>query len=71
MDLEKSLSEGAGLRGGYSTSHLHTGKQRVRVEEICLRNSVWSRFVMCTVQYSTAQVSTVQKSTVQCSAVPV
>ena len=43
MELEKSLSEGAGLRGGYSTSHLHMGKQRVRVEEICLRNSVWRR----------------------------
>ena len=43
LEVERSLSEGAGLRGGYSTSHLQTEKLRVRVEEIRLTQSVWRR----------------------------
>ena len=43
MEVERSLSEGAGLRGGYSTSQLQAEKLRVRVEEIRLTNSVWRR----------------------------
>ena len=43
LEVERSLSEGAGLRGGYSTSHTQAEKLRVRVEEIRLANSVWRR----------------------------
>ena len=46
LELEKSLSEGAGLKGGYSTTDIQSGRQRVRVEEISLRNSVWNRSVI-------------------------
>ena len=44
FDLEMSLAEGAGLRGGYSTSETLGARHRVRVEEIVLRNSHWERF---------------------------
>ena len=44
IELEKSLSEGAGLKGGYSSPDLEMAKQRVRVEEIILKDSIWSRF---------------------------
>ena len=44
IDLEKSLAEGAGLRGGYSTPATLASRDRVRVEEIVLRNSMWSRY---------------------------
>ena len=43
LEVERSLSEGAGLRGGYSSSDLQDEKLRVRVEEIRLANSVWRR----------------------------
>ena len=44
FELEKSLAEGAGLRGGYSTEELEESKNRIRVEEIVLRESQWSRY---------------------------
>ena len=44
IDLEKSLAEGAGLRGGYSTEELEESKNRIRVEEVVLRESQWSRY---------------------------
>ena len=44
FELEKSLAEGAGLRGGYSTTKSLEQRNRVRVEEIVLRDSPWARF---------------------------
>jgi len=44
FDLEMSLAEGAGLRGGYSTQHSLAARHRVRVEQIVLKSSPWSRF---------------------------
>ena len=44
FELEKSLAEGAGLRGGYSTATSVEQRKRVRVEEIVLRDSPWARF---------------------------
>ena len=44
FELEMSLAEGAGLRGGYSTPHTLASRHRVRVEEIILKDSPWSRF---------------------------
>ena len=44
IDLEKSLAEGAGLRGGYSTPELEQSKNRIRVEEVKLRESPWARY---------------------------
>jgi len=44
IELEKSLAEGAGLRGGYSTPEIEQAKNRIRVEEIVLKDSPWSRF---------------------------
>merc|ERR1719270_654892 len=44
IELEKSLSEGAGLKGGYSSPDLEMAKQRVRAEEIILKDSIWSRY---------------------------
>ena len=58
VELEKSLAEGAGLRGGYSTPQLERwgglgmietsaasrARDRIRVEEIVLRDSPWSRY---------------------------
>ena len=44
FELEKSLAEGAGLRGGYSTPETLEARNRVRVEEIILRDSSWARF---------------------------
>lgn len=43
IDLEKSLAEGAGLRGGYSTPATLASRDRVRVEEIVLKESQWAR----------------------------
>ena len=43
IDLEKSLAEGAGLRGGYSTPATLAARDRVRVEELILRDSPWAR----------------------------
>ena len=36
--------QGAGLRGGYSTPELEQSKNRIRVEEVVLRDSPWSRY---------------------------
>ena len=44
IDLEKSLAEGAGLRGGYSTPATLAARDRVRVEELILRDSPWARY---------------------------
>ena len=44
IDLEKSLAEGAGLRGGYSTPSTLAARDRVRVEELILRESPWARY---------------------------
>jgi len=44
FELEMSLAEGAGLRGGYSTAHTLANRNRVRVEEIVLKDSPWARF---------------------------
>jgi len=44
FELEKSLAEGAGLRGGYSTPDTLEARNRVRVDEIVLKDSPWSRF---------------------------
>ena len=44
FELEKSLAEGAGLRGGYSTAKSLEQRNRVRVEEIVLKDSALSRF---------------------------
>ena len=38
------MTVGAGLRGGYSTPELEHSKNRIRVEEVVLRNSPWSRY---------------------------
>ena len=39
------MAEGAGLTGGQSSPELEEAKQRVRLEEIKLKESTWSRFV--------------------------
>ena len=44
IELEKSLAEGAGLLGGHSSPELEEARQRVRLEEIVLKDSVWSRY---------------------------
>ena len=44
FELEKSLAEGAGLQGGYTTAKSLTYLDRVRVEEIALKKSSWARF---------------------------
>lgn len=43
IELEKSLAEGAGLTGGHTSPELEEAKQRVRLEEIKLKESLWSR----------------------------
>ena len=44
FELEKSLAEGAWLCSGYSTPETLEARNRVRVEEIILRDSSWARF---------------------------
>ena len=44
IELEKSLAEGAGLKGGYNSPELDSAKHRVGLEEIELRHSAWSRY---------------------------
>ena len=46
FELEKSLAEGAGLRGGYSTEKSMEQRKRARVEEIVLEKSPWARFAV-------------------------
>ena len=38
------MAEGAGLTGGQSSPDLEEAKQRVRLEEIKLKEYSWSRF---------------------------
>ena len=52
IELEKSLAEGAGLRGGYSTPEIEMAKNRIRIDEIVLRESTWSRFAQFGARFS-------------------
>merc|ERR1719266_558049 len=52
FELEKSLAEGAGLRGGYSTPETLAARNRVRVDEIVLKESSWSRFAEYGARYA-------------------
>lgn len=52
FELEKSLAEGAGLRGGYSTPETLDARNRVRVEEIVLRDSVWAKYAQYGARFS-------------------
>ena len=52
IELEKSLAEGAGLRGGYSTPEIESARNRIRVEEIVLRDSPWSRLAQHGARFS-------------------
>ena len=52
IELEQSLAEGAGLRGGYSTPEIERAKNRIRVEEIVLRDSPWSRYAQFGARFS-------------------
>ena len=64
VELEKSLAEGAGLRGGYSTPEMDRSelvivfnfssraRDRIRVEEIVLRESPWARYAEWGARYS-------------------
>jgi len=52
FELEKSLAEGAGLRGGYSTPDTLEARNRVRVDEIVLKDSPWSRFAEYGARYA-------------------
>ena len=52
FELEKSLAEGAGLRGGYSTPETLGARNRVRVEEIILQESPWARFAQYGARYA-------------------
>ena len=42
------MAEGAGLTGGQSSQDLEEAKQRVRLEEIKLKESTWNRFFKLT-----------------------
>ena len=57
IDLEKSLAEGAGLRGGYSTPELEQSKNRIRVEEVKLRESPWARYAENGARWSESAVA--------------
>ena len=64
--MERSLAEGAGLRGGYSTQELEEGKNRIRVEEIVLRESQWSRYAENGANFSDLFVTTLREAGTLC-----
>ena len=66
IDLEKSLAEGAGLRGGYSTEELEESKNRVRVEEIVLRDSMWSRYAENGTRFADLYVAALRENGTLC-----
>ena len=66
IELEKSLAEGAGLRGGYSTEELEQSKNRIRVEEIVLRESRWSRYADNGVRFADLYVAALRDNGTLC-----
>ena len=66
IDLEKSLAEGAGLRGGYTTQELEESKNRIRVEEIVLRESRWSRYAENGVKYADLYIAALKEAGALC-----
>ena len=60
------MAEGAGLRGGYSTEELESSKNRIRVEEIILRDSVWSRYAENGARYADLYVTALREAGALC-----
>ena len=69
IELEKSLAEGAGLRGGYSTPELEVAKNRIRVDEIILRESQWSRYAEYGARFSDLFSAALRESGTLCIAI--
>ena len=69
IDLEKSLAEGAGLRGGYSTPEIEKAKNRIRVEEIVLKDSPWSRYAEFGARFSDLYSAALREDGTLCLAI--
>lgn len=69
FELEKSLAEGAGLRGGYSTPETIEARNRVRVEEIILKDSVWARFAQYGARYADLYAAAIREHGTLCLAI--
>ena len=69
IELEKSLAEGAGLRGGYSTPEVEAAKNRIRVDEIILRESQWSRYAEYGARFSDLFSAAIKEQGTLCLAI--
>ncbi|XP_023325746.1 calcium-activated potassium channel slowpoke [Eurytemora carolleeae] len=69
IDLEKSLAEGAGLRGGYSTPATLASRDRVRVEEIVLKESQWARYAEYGSRFGDLYAAALRENGTQCLAI--
>merc|ERR1719336_3073718 len=67
--LEKSLAEGAGLRGGYSTPETLAARNRVRVETLILKTSQWSKFAQYGARFSDLYSATLRDAGLLCLAI--
>ena len=84
FELEKSLAEGAGLRGGYSTPETlvsqlwrqittdwppQAARNRVRVETLILKTSQWSKFAQYGARFSDLYSATLRDAGLLCLAI--
>merc|ERR1712012_974592 len=69
IQLEQSLAEGAGLKGGYETVELEQAKHRVRVEEIVLKDSAWARYAKNGALFSELFVAALKENGTLCIAI--
>ena len=69
FELEKSLAEGAGLRGGYSTPETLAARNRVRVETLRLKSSQWSKFAQYGAKFSDLYSATLRDAGMLCLAI--
>ena len=69
FELEKSLAEGAGLRGGYSTPETLAARNRVRVETLILTSSPWSQFAQYGARFSDLYSATLRDAGMLCLAI--
>lgn len=69
FELEKSLAEGAGLRGGYSTPDTLAARNRVRVETLVLADSAWAKFAQYGAKFSELYSAALRDAGMLCLAI--
>lgn len=69
FELEKSLAEGAGLRGGYSTPETLAARNRVRVETLVLKTSQWSKYAQYGARFSDLYSAALRDAGMLCLAI--